>query len=198
MDNKKMIKLAKNLDTIAKVGGICFRIVGILCIVLTVVVLVFGNKISATNSISLEFIKIYLTDKVEINNGYMQVYLTIGLLVVTVICFMNDYAAKLIRRILSPMKAGRPFEADVPANLKKIAWIILIGGAIVQIGGIIERIILMKTCPIEQIINMDVISKLEYTFIFDLTFVLVFCVIMFLSYIFSYGQILQKESDETL
>lgn len=56
----------------------------------------------------------------------------------------------------------------------------------------------MKACPAEQIVNMDVISKLEYTFTIDFTFVLAFCIVMFLSYIFSYGQILQKESDETL
>lgn len=198
MDNKKMVNSAKNLDTIAKVGGICFRIVGIICIILTVVILAFGNKINATHSISLDFIKMYLTNEVNVNTGYMQLYLTVGLLVVSVLCFMIDFGIKLIRRILAPMKEGRPFEADVPTNLKKIAWIVLAGGAVTQVVGIVERIILMKACPAEQIVNMDVISKLEYTFTIDFTFVLAFCIVMFLSYIFSYGQILQKESDETL
>ena len=140
----------------------------------------------------------YLTDQVNINTGYMQIYLTVGLLVVSILCFMIDFGIKLIRRILAPMKEGRPFEADVPTNLKKIAWIVLAGGAVTQVVGIIERIVLMKACPAEQIVNMDVISKLEYTFTIDFTFVLAFCIVMFLSYIFSYGQILQKESDETL
>lgn len=198
MDNKKMINSAKNLDTIAKVSGVCFRIVGIICIILTVVILAFGNKVNATNSITLGFIKMYLTDKVNINTGYMQLYLAVGLLVVSVLCFMIDFGVKLIRRVLSPMKDGRPFEADIPANLKKMAWVVLIGGAIVQIIGIVERIILINACPVEQIINMDAITKLEYTFTIDFNFVLGFCIIMFLSYIFSYGQILQKESDETL
>lgn len=198
MDNKKMVNSAKNLDTIAKVSGVCFRIVGIICIILTVVILAFGNKVNATNSITLGFIKMYLTDKVNINTGYMQLYLAVGLLVVSVLCFMIDFGVKLIRRVLSPMKDGRPFEADIPANLKKMAWVVLIGGAIVQIIGIVERIILINACPVEQIINMDAITKLEYTFTIDFNFVLGFCIIMFLSYIFSYGQILQKESDETL
>lgn len=198
MDNKKMVNSAKNLDIIAKVCGICFRIVGIACIILTLAILALGSKINATHSISLDFIKMYLTDQVNINTGYMQIYLTVGLLVVSILCFMIDFGIKLIRRILAPMKEGRPFEADVPTNLKKIAWIVLAGGAVTQVVGIVERIILMKACPAEQIVNMDVISKLEYTFTIDFTFVLAFCIVMFLSYIFSYGQILQKESDETL
>lgn len=198
MDNKKMIKSAKNLDAIAKVGGICLRVVGIACIILTLVILALGSKINATHSISLDFIKMYLTDQVNINTGYMQIYLTVGLLVVSILCFMIDFGIKLIRRILAPMKEGRPFEADVPTSLKKIAWIVLAGGAVTQVVGIIERIVLMKACPAEKIVNMDVISKLEYTFTIDFTFVLAFCIVMFLSYIFSYGQILQKESDETL
>ena len=198
MDNKKMVNSAKNLDTIAKVCSICFRIVGIACIILTLAILALGSKINATHSISLDFIKMYLTDQVNINTGYMQIYLTAGLLVVSILCFMIDFGIKLIRRILAPMKEGRPFEADVPTNLKKIAWIVLVGGAVTQVVGIIERIVLMKACPAEQIVNMDVISKLEYTFTIDFTFVLAFCIVMFLSYIFSYGQILQKESDETL
>mgnify|MGYP003558602748 CR=1 FL=1 len=51
---------------------------------------------------------------------------------------------------------------------------------------------------LEKIISSEAISKIEHNYTLDLGFVLVFAVIMFLSYIFSYGQRLQQESDETL
>jgi len=40
------------------------------------------------------------------------------------------------------MKEGRPFEADIPANLKKLAWTVFVIGAVTQIAEIAERIIL--------------------------------------------------------
>jgi len=45
---------------------------------------------------------------------------------------------------------------------------------------------------------LDAVEKLEYVFTVDFGFVAVFCVLMLLSYIFTYGQALQRESDETL
>ena len=42
------------------------------------------------------------------------------------------------------------------------------------------------------------VSKTEFVFTMNFGFVLIACIIFFLSYIFSYGQALQQESDETL
>lgn len=96
------------------------------------------------------------------------------------------------------MKEGRPFEADIPANLKKLAWTVFVIGAVTQIAGIAERIILANAYPIEQILSSSTIAKIEYSYTIDFNFVLISCIILFLSYIFAYGQELQKESDETL
>ena len=71
-------------------------------------------------------------------------------------------------------------------------------GALVQVVGVIERVLLVKIYPLEQILVSDAIEKIEYVNVVDFTFVIIFAILMLLSYIFAYGQTLQRESDETL
>lgn len=200
MENKKFTNAARNWDTIAKACGGIMRVIGIIFIVVAVLIVIFGEKIYEAGSISLglDFIKLYLTNECNADKNLMQIHTIIGLLVGSVICFSVQYATKLLRNILHPMKEGRPFEADIPVNLKKLAWVVLICGGILQIAGVVERIILSKAYPMEQIFSSSAIKVIEYSYTINFNFVFIFCIIMFLSYIFSYGQKLQKESDETL
>lgn len=198
MVNKKMRIAAKKWDTFIKISGDVFQIVGFMCIVLAILTVAFGNHFSIDNSITLDFIKMYLADEVSVNQNVTKIYHVLGLVMVGVICFMVTFVAKIIRKILASITEGRPFEENIPNHLKKIAWMVLGGGLLTQIIGIVERIILLQGFPMEQIISMDAVAKIEYTFVFDFSFVIVFGVIMFLSYIFTYGRDLQRESDETL
>ena len=106
--------------------------------------------------------------------------------------------SKLIREILAPMKMGRPFEHGISENLKKVGWVVLIGGFFSELVAVMARILLMNAYSIKEIFSSEAIAKTEFVFRIDLNFVLVACVIFFLSYIFAYGQMLQQESDETL
>lgn len=200
MKNEKIMKTAKNLDVFVKIaGGIC-QAMGIVCVVFSVLVLIFGNTMFEEGSLTLDlaFVKFHLADDFQAVTGMVRLYAVVGLIAAGVILFMAAYVSRILRRILEPMKEGRPFEADIPENLKKTAWIVLIGGAIVQIIGIIERLLMVRAFPMEQIFSSEAITKLEYVVTMDLSFVLYFFIILFLSYIFAYGQALQQESDETL
>ena len=200
MENKKMKNLARTLDSIIKVSGEIFRIMGIVCAIMVVLVAIFGEKMIAEGdmSITLGFVKLYASESLAIDTGFMNAYIVIGLVVVTALCFAVFFASRLLHSILEPMKLGRPFEAEVPAKLRKLAWITLAFGAFVQIAQVVESVILLKAFDLDKIISSDAISKIESTYTVDFGFVFVFAVIMFLSYVFSYGQTLQQESDETL
>ena len=87
---------------------------------------------------------------------------------------------------------------QISGCLKKIAWIVLGSGAVTQLFGIIESVLLNKIYPLEQLFASDAIEKIEVTNVMDFTFVFIFGILMLLSYIFAYGQTLQKEADETL
>ena len=200
MENKKMKNLATTLDTIIKVSGEIFRAAGIVCAIMAVLVAIFGEKMIALGetSLTLGFVKLYVSESMEINTGFMNAYIIVGLVVVTALCFAVFFALRLLNSILEPMKYGRPFEDQIPAKLRKLAWIVLGCGAFLQIAQVVEGVILLKAFDLEKIISSEAISKIEHNYTLDLGFVLVFAVIMFLSYIFSYGQRLQQESDETL
>lgn len=200
MKNQKLINAAKNWDTIVKFFGTFMKVMGIICSVLALLVLVLVKKTYELSSISLDldFMKLYLTEEYQTFNGLMKIHTIIVLLVGSLIGFALYYASKLLRNILNSMKEGRPFEANIPANLKKLAWTVLIVGAITQIAGIIERIILVKAYPIEQFFSSSAIAKIEYSYAIDFNFVFLASILLFLSHIFAYGQELQKESDETL
>jgi len=200
MENKKLVNTAKSLDTFVKVLGTIFKVCGIICAVFAILVLILGDKMYDATSLTLEldFITLHLADSFMMSEAHMNAYAIVGLLVVCCACFLISYIAVILRKILAPMKEGRPFEADIPANLRKIAWISLIVGIVTQIAGIAERALLTFAYPMDDIFSSALISNWETNFTIDFTFVVVFLVIMFLSYIFSYGQKLQQESDETL
>lgn len=200
MDNKKLIETANNLDIFAKIAGGFGKAIGIVCLIFIILVLILGEKIFVEGSLTLDldFVKLHLADEFQIVTNLMKVYTILGLISASVICFIVYYIAALLRKILAPMKEGRPFEAHIPENLKKIAWAVIIGGGIGEILGVIERVLLVQAYPMEEIFSSSAITKLEYVFTIDINFLLIACVILFLSYIFSYGQLLQQESDETL
>lgn len=200
MDNRKLINTAKNIDIIAKfVDGFMFAF-AIVFVIFAVLVLLLGEKMFAPGSITLDidFIKLYLADNYQVVTDALKLYVIMALVIGSMICLAIHYALKYLRNILSPMKEGRPFEKDVPVNLKKIAWIILISGALMEIISVIERLILTKAYPLEEVFSSVAVSKIEYTFTMDFNFIITFCIIMFLSYIFEYGIKLQIEADETL
>ena len=200
MENIKLVKTAKGLDTFVNVVGTIFKVIGIICAIFAILVLILGDKMYDASSLTLEldFIILNLADGIQMPEFHMNAYAVAGLIANCFTCFLLSYIAVILRRILSPMKEGRPFEADIPANLRKIAWLSLIVGIIEQVAGIAERVLLTFTYPMDDIFSSELISSWESNFTVDFSFVIVFLVIMFLSYIFTYGQKLQQESDETL
>lgn len=200
MDNSKMVKTANALDIFAKVCGGIFRVVGFVCLVFAVLVLVLGEKMFAEGSYSLDsgFLKLYLADGLLPDMEMMKLYAIITLLVVAVLCFAVHFICLYLRAVFTPMKEGRPFEADIPIYLRRIAWLTLIAGFIIQAAEALEGFILTRAYPMEELFSSEAIGSVEYSFSMDFSFVLLFCAFMLLSYIFSYGRALQQESDETL
>ena len=200
MNSSRLIKTAGVLDTVAKVAGGIARVCAIICIVFAVLVVVFGERMFVEGSLTLDldFVKVHLAEECQTVTGMIKLYAYVGLIAGSVLLYMMYYISSLLRRVFAPMKEGRPFDSAAPANIRRIAWAALISGGIVQLLGIVERVIITKAYPMDAVFASDAVEKLEYVFTVDFGFVAVFCVLMLLSYIFTYGQALQRESDETL
>lgn len=200
MDTKKMISTAKFFNTGAKVVGNIFGACAVVCLVFAVLVAVLGEQMFAAGSFTLELahITLHLAGDFPADMEMMKWFACVGLLGVSVICVLVKRASVHLRTILTPMEEGRPFEPGTPAKLRRIAWLTLIGGAVMQVLAFAEGMILTRAYPMDQIFASDAVAAVEYSFSMDLGFVWAACLILFLSYIFAYGQSLQQESDETL
>lgn len=200
MDNQKMITAAGNWDTILKVVGGTMKAFAIVCGVFAVLVAILGEKMVAPDAftVDLDFVKLYLAEGYVQFTPMMRLYTVLGLASVGVLCGMIGYGLNILRRVLAPVKEGRPFDGDVPALLKRLAWIVLIVGGVIQVVGIAERVILAREVAAMNLFVSPAIESVEYVFMVDFGFVWMFCVVMLLARIFEYGQRLQQESDETL
>ena len=200
MENNKMMKTAGTFETIFKVAGGITKACGFVCLVFAALVLLFGEKMFVPGSMTLDldFLKLHLTEELQVVTGAVQMYAVVCLLVGSVLCFVVAYTCGLYRGILALVKEGRPFETGVVTNLKKAAWAILVGGAAANLVGVAGRVLLTRAYPMEQIFNTAAVAKIEYVFTMDFSFVVTACIIFLLSYIFDYGCKLQRESDETL
>ena len=200
MNNNKMTRVAKNLDVFANVGGKIAAAAGVVCIVVAFMTLLFGAKMFAKGDATLEldFIKFHLNPNSYVDVQFMKLYVVAATLGGSIICFIAYYISRLIREILAPMKLGRPFENGISRNLKKVGWTVLFGGFFSEMIGVLARILLINAYSVDALFDSSAIAKTEFVFTINLNFVLVACVVFFLSYIFTYGQALQQESDETL
>lgn len=200
MNDRKFLNAARSWDTMAKVSQGIFRAAGFVCLIFAVLVVIFGSRMFETGSFSLDldFLKLYLADEFQTPNALIQAFAVIGLVAVGIICFIVSYGVRQFRDILAPMKDGRPFEAHTPRKLRNIAWTVLAAGLVSQVTAVAEQLILTKAYPMEQIFSSPVIARIEYSYTMDFGFVFAACIILLLSYVFSYGCKLQRESDETL
>ena len=198
--NTKLSRTAQTVDRIIKICGNIFKAFVIVLLVFSILVPLTGDKIFAANSLTAElgFVKLHLAPEYQGITVMVKIYTVVSLLCGCVGCAMLAYICSLLRQILAPMKEGRPFHKRVCMDMRKIAWAILIGGGINQILKLIEQIFVIKALPMDKLFSADVVARTEYMFEINGGFVLLFFVVLFLSYIFSYGQILQEEADETV
>ena len=105
---------------------------------------------------------------------------------------------KIIRNILRPMKEARPFDTAVSKNLKRLSWIVLIGGAVISAVSLYLEKLFFQAYDLEHLFLSDIITACTENYVYDCNFLIGFAFLYLLSYIFQYGEELQRQSDETL
>ena len=120
-------------------------------------------------------------------------------MILSLICMVPaHFSVKAIRNILAPMKNGEPFHNTVSTNLKKLANYSCALGIGINLQKIISNILLVKAYDLHLLLLSEKISHVEFMFVFDFSFLVVYGILLLLSYIFHYGEQLQQLSDETL
>ncbi|MBR0130786.1 MAG: hypothetical protein IJM08_05750 [Firmicutes bacterium] len=196
---EQMKKTARGLDIFFKISQIMCTVIMSVLVVLNILGLVLGyDKLIDQKSLNISTsINGFIINPEDLVFEVMEVrravllMSAVGLLTVFTVWF----GIRIVRQILAPMKEGRPFDSSVSLNIRKMAWFTLGTGIIINIfEAFIKTYVAqaMISAYAEGPVTMGVSHQINMDFI-------VFAFILFLfSYIFRYGEELQKLSDETL
>ena len=199
--NAKFMKTSKIIDRILKiVQG--FLVAGVIVSAIFIpLTAVFGEKIIAdASTVELGGLNIALAGDYHnyLDPAGIKMSIIVGLIIAIITCAVAWLCLRKIREILSPMKEGRPFEEGISKKIRQLALIILVGGGIAEVGGAIAQVFAIKAYNLATLFNNAAIDYTTYNYNFSLWFVVVALILFFLSYVFHYGEELQRESDETL
>lgn len=200
MDNTKLVQSASLLDRVLVIMQGLTAAVIIASAVFIPLTAVLGEKVIAdASSLTLGSLKFNLNGSVnflDIQNFKSSIICSLACAILAAAA--TRYCIKVLREILAPMIEGIPFAAGISNKIRKLAWVVLVGGFITEIGHAITASLEIKAYQIERLFNLEAISSVSYNFSLNLWFVITAMILFFLSYVFRCGEMLQKESDETL
>ena len=201
MENKKLSKTATIIDRVLKIlQG--FAIAGVIVSAIFIpLTLIFGEKIIAkANDLKLDALDLRLSGDLSAYLDLTRVRTCIVVMLIGSILMAAAiwFCLRVLREILAPMKEAQPFAMGIADKVRRLGWTVLVTGAISEIGGMIVSVFELRAYRLEQIMNPELVSEIGYDYSFNIWFILVALIVFFLSYVFRYGEALQKESDETL
>jgi hypothetical protein len=197
---KKMINSAKFFCTFTKVLRVAFMIAAWICGVVAALVWLLPESafVYDTETITFGSVSITLIPDGTVDLALLRGKLSAMLLVCTIVFVFTCMVLRVLRHILEPMEQGQPFGDAVVPNLKKLAWLSLIGGGIFEIVKLVMLALILGSRDLMAFFNPAVVQSVEVQYEMNLWFVAVFILLMLMSHIFAYGQQLQQLSDETL
>ena len=200
MDNTKMMKSAAVLDRITNILGGIARVCGFVCLLFVLLVIILGEAVfvPSSNVLELGFIEFELSGEYQVITPAVKLYTIVSLVIASVGCFIFYFVMKYLRDVLCSAKEGRPFEKSVCDNFRRLGILSLVGGLVSELFKWGQQLLLLKAYPLNEIFSSPAISGMQVNFIMDCGFILIALVFFLLSWIFSYGSELQKQSDETL
>lgn len=200
MNKEKMMTSAKTLYTISRVAQKISLAAMIVLLIFSVSVLVIKDEGFITNSKIMEFgnLELELTDSALPAASIQRGRIAIGLAVIALICGFGSYVLRDVTLLLAPIADGRPFESGVSTRLRKLAILTLIGGAAIQLLQSLGDLLLTNAYHLTELFKEGMVQNVSVNFQFNFAFFFVAMFIGLLSFVFRYGEELQRESDETL
>ena len=204
MERTKMIRTAEKLDVFFRV----MEKVTVIAAVVMVVVMAVLTVVNAVNPdavigedfhlVDLGPVTVELAEEYAPDNDtvlrYAWIYVVLGIAAAVVI----RYGFGQIRMVLHPMKEGDPFRPEVSDHIRRIGYVTLALGVIQNAAGIVESAGAIRHFGLDKLAAGGQIRSVTVNYTVDLSFLVVFFVLLLMSYIFRYGTELQRLSDETL
>lgn len=196
----KMIKIAKNLSIFAKVSRIVSYAAAIILTVCAFILFSIndsfwmnGSYTVALGNVTLDLIPDGAVPPDITRNGIIA-----GLIFCAFILLLAGKCTNIVQGILLPMSEGKPFDSSVATSLRKLGWIALITGAVVEIGNVAFSMLHLSSFNLDALFNSQLVAGYTVEYTMNYNFILLFAVLNLMSYVFRYGEQLQQLSDETL
>lgn len=194
---RKIQKIARISD---KVMSVLFWVMAVACGLATFAILallIVNPQIGVeASTLTVGFLEFTLAGHVI--QQFPTEFLVAALIYLWTAFGITFYIMRQLHHIFQPMATGTPFHCTVSAKIRHIAFASLAAGVVYSIGKVGFGILLYKTFHLGSLFLNDNVLKSGLAFEFDLLFVVVFVLLLLLSYVFQYGEELQTLSDETL
>ena len=199
MESTNMMKSAKIINRILRILQGFMIAFGIVSVVFTILAFTVGDGIVADASyIELGSVKLRLFDTAVPSFEALRPGIVIKLIAVIVMMAAGWYLMHVICAVFRPMKEGRPFDEGTSATIRKLAWTELISGAIIEFCRVFGSIAEVKGFDLSRLINSKAVRSIDYKYVFRFDFMIIALILFFLARVFRHGEVLQKQSDETL
>ncbi len=201
---EKLKKTAKVLDVIAKaVRWICVILSALFLV--TLIAVLFGDIQSETGTssgttLSLGMIRLELSGPAPKNGSALDPKAVASVSAVCAIVALMTLAcgAHILHRVLSPMREGRPFDGRISKNLRTLGWVSLVQVVIFSVVSSVGNYMIFTSLDLMAIFNREIVTAYTVNIHFEAGYLLIPVAFFLLSWIFRYGEELQRQSDETL
>ncbi len=199
MKDEKMIRLAKVIDTIMKiVSG--FALAGaIIALVVIPAVFIFRDK-AIDGSLNLEMgsIVILLSQKQQPDFDRLIAPLIALCVSASACAAVIWYSLGIVRKILDPVKAGKPFTDDTPKNLARLGWAVIVFGVISSLAVFFSGLAEINSLDLSTVFMPGMVQDIKVDFRLNASYIVFGLLLFLLARIFRHGAELQQEYDETL
>lgn len=199
---ERLKKTAGILDVVCRIIYWVILVASGIFVLFTTIVMLNPEGISqyVTDSyLELCSIKLHIAEGVLPTVGKTGLIYLHPMLTVLIAAVLTGWGIRIIRSILKSMKAGMPFNGSVSVDLKKLGYLSFFGGLVCMVDKVIWDILFERLFfRISAVILQDTVTGITYSHTYDVTFVIMAVVFFLASYVFRWGEELQRQADETL
>lgn len=200
---EKISKISKTVDKVLKVCYWLLAVMSVIAIVsLGLLYVAFNSEedlLQETWTINAGNLNLELAEQVVDDVQIVQTEFMVALVTIMVGVSIFCYTIKLLRKILAPMILEKPFVGTVSGDLRKLGWVMLCGGVVMDIVENVGNAITYAAFDVQRILLSEQIVSVDVDFNFvDVKTILLGVLVLLLSHVFSYGEKLQQQDDETL
>ena len=201
MNNEKMIQTAKTSYTIVNIMEKIMIAALVLCVLgLCLLGYAWAVKAPVTEStISFGNVTFRLSEQYAPTDTIQIKSIMISILSAIVLVGIIFYGLSILKKILRPMKEGRPFDVSVSDGIRKLGYAVLAGGLIRYVTQVLTDYMFRERYELlRSLFKEGAVEHMQVTYSFSIGFLFVALLLFLLSYVFRYGEELQRQSDETL